>query len=167
MPKTITETYEGQIIAGIFSSRKDADRAILAFRELNISEVNIQEVVQSDEKQAQEIENSLVNGHGFSKAQAVYYSRALGVGKILVAVYEADESAPIIDVFDRYKAEYNPNGSRNVRDDVLGMTAGALLGAAVGAIVGGPAGGLAGAGVGAVVGGSLGARAGEEVEHKK
>ena len=63
MPKTITETYEGQIIAGIFSSRKDADRAILAFRELNISEVNIQEVVQSDEKQAQEIENSLVNGH--------------------------------------------------------------------------------------------------------
>jgi hypothetical protein len=167
MPQTIKETDEGQIIAGIFSSRQNADMAILGFRRLNIPEKNIQEVIQSDEKQAGEIESSLVNGHGFSKAQAVYYSSALGVGKILVAVYEADESAPIIDVFDRYKAEYNPNGSRNVRDDVLGMTAGAIVGAAVGAVVGGPPGVLAGAGVGAVLGGGMGACAGEAVEHRK
>jgi hypothetical protein len=87
VPQTITEIYEGQIIAGIFSSRENADRAILAFKELNIPEKNIQEVIQSDEKQASEIENSLVNGGGFSKAQAVFYSNALGVGNILVAVW--------------------------------------------------------------------------------
>jgi hypothetical protein len=163
MPQTITETYEGQIIAGIFSSRENAGRAVLAFRELNIPEKNIQQVVQSDEKQAIDCATSLVEGHGFSKAQAVYYASALGAGKILVAVYEVDESAPIIDIFNKHKAEYNPNGSRNVRDDVLGMTTTAIVGAAVGAAVGGPAGAVAGA----IIGGSFGAAAGKAVEHRK
>jgi gamma-glutamylcyclotransferase (GGCT)/AIG2-like uncharacterized protein YtfP len=163
MPQTITETYEGQIIAGIFPNRENADRAVLAFRELNIPERNIQQVVQSDEKQAVDGDASLVEGHGFSKAQAVYCASALGAGKILVAVYEVDESAPIIDIFNKYKAEYNPNGSRNMRDDVLGMTAIAMAGAAVGAAVGGPAGIVAGT----FIGGGFGAAAGKAVEHRK
>jgi hypothetical protein len=163
MPQTITETYEGRIIAGIFSNRENAGRAVLAFRELNIPEKNIQQVVQSDEKQAVDGDTSLVEGRGFSKAQAVYYANALRAGKILVAVYEVDESAPIIDIFNKHKAEYNPNGSRNVRDDVLGMTATAIAGAAVGAAVGGPAGVVAGA----IIGGSFGAAAGKAVEHRK
>jgi hypothetical protein len=163
MPQTITETYEGQIIAGIFSDRENADKAVLAFRELNIPEKNIQQVVQSDEMQAVDGDTDLVEGRGFSKAQAVYYAGALGEGKILVAVYEVDESAPIIDIFNRCKAEFNPNGSRNVREDVLGMTATAIAGAAIGAAVGGPAGVVAGA----IMGGSLGASAGKALEHRK
>ncbi len=163
MPQTTTETYEGQLIAGIFSNRKSADKAVQAFRDLNIPEKNIQLVVQLDDKQALDANASLSDGHGFSKAQALYYDNSLRVGKILVAVYEVDQSAPIIDIFDRYGAEYNPNGTRNVRDDVLGMTSVAIVGAAVGAAVGGPA----GAAVGAVIGGSMGAAAGKAVEHRK
>jgi hypothetical protein len=163
MPQTITTTYEGQIIAGIFSNRENAGRAVLAFQKLNIPEENIQLVIQSDEKQSLDGTTSLVEGHGFSKSQSVYYASALGAGKILVAVYEVDESAPIIDIFNNYKAEYNPNGSRNVRDDVLGMTATAIVGAAIGASVGGPSGVV----VGAIIGGSLGAVAGKAVEHRK
>ena len=163
MPQTITETYEGQIIAGIFSNRENAGRAVLAFRELNIPEKNIRQVVHSDEKQAGDGDTSLVEGHGFSKAQVVYFASALRAGKILVAVYEVAESAPIIDIFNKYKAEYNPNGSRNVREDVLGMTATAIAGAAVGTAVGGPAGVVAGA----IIGGSFGAAAGKAVEYRK
>jgi hypothetical protein len=44
------------------------------------------------------------------------------VRKVLVAVYEVTDPAPVIDIFDKFKAEYNPNGSRNLRDDVAGMT---------------------------------------------
>ena len=77
----------------------------------------------------------------------------------------------MIDVFDKYKAEYNPNGSRNLRDDVLAMTTGALVGAAaggaVGALVGGPAGSAAGAAAGALVGGGSGAAIGKDSEHNK
>jgi len=171
MPQTITETYEGRIIAGIFSNRENAGRAVLAFRELNIPEKNIQQVVQSDEKQAVDGDTSLVEGRGFSKAQAVYYANALRAGKILVAVYEVDESAPIIDIFNKHKAEYNPNGSRNLRDDVAGMTIGAAVGAAAGgiagAVIGGPVGAAAGVAAGTVVGGGSGAAVGKAVEHKK
>ncbi len=92
-------------------------------------------------------------------------------GKVLVVVYEVTDPAPVIDIFDKFKAEYNPNGSRNLREDVLGMTAGAVVGAAAlgaaGAVVGGPAGAAAGGVVGAIVGGGSGAAAGKAVEHKK
>jgi hypothetical protein len=88
-----------------------------------------------------------------------------------VAVYGVTDPAPIIDIFDKYDADYNPNGSRNLREDVLGMTTGAVVGAAalgaVGAVVGGPVGAAAGVAVGAVVGGGSGAAAGKAVEHRK
>jgi hypothetical protein len=88
-----------------------------------------------------------------------------------VAVFEVTDPVPVIDIFDKYKAEYNPNGSRNLREDVLGMTAGAVVGAvalgAVGAVVGGPVGAAAGLATGAVVGGGSGAAAGKAIEHRK
>jgi hypothetical protein len=36
MPKTIARTYEGQIIGGTFSNRKNADKAVAAFEDLAI-----------------------------------------------------------------------------------------------------------------------------------
>jgi uncharacterized membrane protein len=69
------------------------------------------------------------------------------------------------------KAEYNPDGSRNLRQDVVGMTAGAAIGAIAGGVAGtvvaGPLGGAAGAAAGAVVGGGAGAAAGKASEHRK
>jgi len=98
--------------------------------------------VRLDGKQAEEACNSLLIGRGFSGSQALFFDKAIEVGKTVVAVYEVTDPAPIIDIFDKYQAEYNPSGSRNLRENVLGMTTGAVVGAAalgtIGAVVAGP-----------------------------
>jgi hypothetical protein len=171
MPKTLVKDTEEQIIGGTFSNRDNADKAIRAFREMGIPDENIEVLLQLSDKQAEEVSKDILTDRGFADTQAAYYEKAIRKGKILVVVYGVDDSAPIIDVFDKYKAEYNPDGSRNVREDVTGMTAGAALGAvaggAVGAAVGGLAGGAIGGAAGAVVGGGGGAAAGKAAEHRK
>ena len=171
MSQTINKTHQGQIIGGIFSNRENADKAVKAFEDLNICSENIQVVVQLDEKQAKDACTDMLSDRGFSESQARYHDKIIREGKILVAVHEVTDPAPIIDIFDKYDAEYNPNGSRNLRDDVAGMTVGAAVGAAAGgvagAVIGGPVGAAAGAAAGAVVGGGSGAAVGKAVEHKK
>ncbi len=171
MPETITKTSEGQIIGGTFSSREKADKAIKAFRELGVLASNITEVAQAFESPAKDASSDLLSDRGFAQSQTDYYEKAVREGKIVVAVYGVVDPAPIIDIFDRYGAEYNPSGSRNLRQDVAGMTAGAVIGAAAGgvagAVVGGPVGAAAGVAAGAVIGGGSGAAAGKAVEHKK
>jgi len=171
MPQTIDKTFHGQIIGGVFSSRENADNAVAAFEELGVASENIQVIVQVDEKKVADAYSDMLLGRGFSESQARYYDKLLREGKILVAVYEVTDPAPIIDIFDKYNAEHNPNGSRNLREDVLGMTTGAIVGAAaffaVGAALGGLAGAAAGAVAGAVVGGGSGAVVGKATEHKK
>ena len=171
MPQTINNTTQGQIIGGTFSNRENADKAVRAFQELGISPVNIQIVVQLNEKQPKQAYTDILSDRGFADSQARYYDQAIRNGKVLVVVYEITDPTPVIDVFDKFKAEYNPNGSRNLRDDVAGMTVGTALGAAaggvVGAMVGGPVGAAAGVAAGAVVGGGSGAAAGKATEHSK
>jgi hypothetical protein len=171
MPKTIDKTYEGQIIGGIFKNEDDAEKAIEAFDKLDIPEHDIETIVQLDDDKAEEVYIDLLSDRGFSDSQALYYDGILRAGKVLVVVSEVTNPAPVIDIVDKFKAEYNPNGSRDLREDVLGMTAGAAVGAAalgaVGAVVAGPVGSVVGGVAGAVVGGGSGAAAGKAVEHKK
>jgi hypothetical protein len=158
MPETISKTEERQIIGGAFSNRQDAERAIAAFRNL-------------DKKQADNIYTDTMVGRGFARSQAEFYDRAIREGKTLVAVHNVVNPTPIIEVFDQYKSDFNPNGTRNVRQDVFGMTAGAAIGATAlgtaGAVVGGPLGAAAGVAAGTVLGGAVGAAAGKAVEHNK
>jgi len=171
MPKTIEKTYEGQIIGGIFANEDNAEKAVEAFEEIGISSDDIEIVVQLEEDQPEEVYAEILSDRGFAESQATYYGEAVHAGKVLVIVSEVSDPAPVIDVFDKFKAEYNPNGSRNLRDDVAGMTVGAVVGAAAGgvagAVIGGPVGAIAGGAAGAVVGGGAGAAAGKAVEHKK
>jgi len=171
MPQTIGKTFHGQIIGGIFSSRENANEAVRAFQDLDILLDNIKVVLQLNEKTTRDSYMDILTDRGFSESQARYYDKLVREGKILVTVHEVTDPAPVIDIFDQYKAEYNPNGSRNVREDVLGMTTGAMVGAAafgaVGAALGGPAGAAAGAVAGAVVGGGSGSVAGKAAEHSK
>jgi hypothetical protein len=171
MPKTIDKTYEGQIIGGIFQNEDDAEKAIEAFDELDIPEDDIETIVQLDDDNAKEVYIDLLSERGFSESQAIYYDTVLRAGKVLVVVSEVTDPALVIDIFDKFKAEYNPNGSRDLREDVLGMTAGAAVGAValgvVGAAVGGPVGAVVGGIAGAVVGGGSGAAVGKAAEHKK
>jgi hypothetical protein len=171
MPKTIDRTFHGQIIGGAFSNRENSNKAVEAFQEMGIPESDIQIVVQLDEKQTKTVYSDILTERGFSESQATYYDKAIREGKTLVVVYGVADPKPVIDVFDRFKAEYNPNGSRNLRDDVAGMTVGAVVGAVAGGVAGaavaGPVGAAAGVAAGAVVGGGSGAAAGKAAEHKK
>ncbi len=171
MPETISKIDNRQIIGGVFSNRENADEAVDALLESGISEQNIQVVVTLNDKQAKEAYTDALVGRGFAESQALFYDKAIRNGKILVAVHNVTDPATVIDIFDDFKAEYNPDGSRNLREDVAGMTAGAVIGAAAlgaaGAAVGGPAGAVAGAAAGAVLGGGSGAAAGKAAEHRK
>ena len=171
MAKTIDKTYDGQIIGGIFANEDNAEKAIEAFEELDISLDDIEIIVQLEGDQAEEVYTDILSDRGFSEYQAIYYGKVIRAGKVLVVVSEVTDPAPVIDVFDKFKAEYNPNGSRNLREDVAGMTVGAAVGAAAGgvagAVIGGPVGAAAGVAAGAVLGGGAGAAAGKAVEHKK
>jgi hypothetical protein len=171
MPQTIDKTFHGQIIGGIFSNSDNVDEALKAFEELDIPEENIEMLLHLDEEKALNAYKDMLTDRGFSASQARYYDKAVREGKILVTVHKVTNPGPIIDIFDKYNAEHNPNGSRNLREDVLGMTTGAMVGAAafcaVGAALGGPAGAAAGAVAGAVVGGGSGAVAGKVAEHSK
>ena len=153
MPKTTKRWDHRQNIGGVFSDRTNADKAIQAFHDLGVKEQDIEEVVS--------LNDTVRNG------------------KILVTVHNVKDPGPVIDIFDTNKAEYNPDGSYNFRDDVAGLTVGALAGAALGGaagaaeggvlgtIVSGPLGTVVGSVVGAVVGGGVGAAAGEIAEHRK
>ena len=171
MPDTISKSDDRQIIGGAFSDRADADRAIAAFRNLGVPDQNIQVVVQLSADQAKAAYTDAMVGRGFSESQALYYDKAIREGKTLVAVHNVVDATPIIEVFDKYGSDYNPNGTRNVRQDVFGMTAGAAIGATalgvVGAVVAGPLGAAAGVAAGTLVGGGAGAAAGKAVEHNK
>jgi hypothetical protein len=171
MPKTINKTDDRQIIGGIFSNRKNADKAVEALRELGVLQEDLQVVVLLNDDQAQDAFTDSLVGRGVAESQALFYNKAVREGKALVAVHNVTDPAKIIEVFDQYGAEYNPDGSRNLRDDVIGLTAGAAAGAVAGGIAGtvaaGPLGGAVGAAAGAVVGGGAGAAAGKATEHRK
>jgi hypothetical protein len=111
--------YEGQIIGGIFTDRHDADGAIEALEELEISSEDIEEFVQLDQARSKEAHTKILSERGFSEGQAFYYDKLVRGGNILLVVYNVTDPSPIIDVFDEYKAQYNPNGSRNLREEVI------------------------------------------------
>jgi hypothetical protein len=171
MPETISKNDNRQIIGGVFSDRSNADNAVQGLRELGVPDANIQVVVMLKGEPAKQAYTDALVGRGIAEPQALFYDKAIRSGKILVAVHNVTDPAPVIEIFDDNKAEYNPDGSRNLRDDVAGMTAGAAVGAVAGGVAGtavaGPLGGAVGAAAGAVVGGGAGAAAGKAVEHRK
>jgi hypothetical protein len=171
MPKTIDKTFDDQIIGGIFANEENAGKAVEAFEELDFTSDDIEVFVQLDDDQDEDVYIDVLSDRGFSVFNANNYDKEIREGKVLVVVYDVTDPAPVIDIFDKFKAEYNPNGSRNLREDVLGMTTGAIVGAAalgaVGAVVAGPVGAVAGGVAGAVAGGGSGAVAGKAAEHRK
>lgn len=148
MPK---KSYEGQIIGGLFSSRRTADEAIEALQELDISPDDIEEFVQLDEIQSKQPHLEILSNRGFSDGQSVYYDKEIRNGKILVVVYDVADPGPVLDVFTEFEAGHNPSGSRNLRDDIAQaaplpeVAEHGMLGAVVAEAVGVASGALAGA----------------------
>jgi uncharacterized membrane protein len=145
MPETINKTNRHQAIGGVFTNRHDADAAVEAFHRLGIADANIHVVVSLNDN--------------------------IREGKVLVTIHHVEDAAAVIEIFDANKADCNLDGSRNVRQDVAGLTMGAALGAtaggATGTVLTGPIGTVIGAATGAFVGASLGAAIGKVAEHLK
>jgi len=171
MPQTILKSPDLQIIAGVFSKPENADKATLAFQELGVLPADLHVIAQPDKNAASRTYTTELQGRGLAESQARYYDEAIRSGKTFISVHNVTDPKQVIEIFDRFGAEYNPDGSRNVRQDVAGLTAGAGAGAAVGAgvglVTGGPVGAAVGAAAGAVIGGGVGAAAGKAVEHNK
>lgn len=83
-------------------------------------------------------------------------------GKTLVTVNQLHpaDCGLAIRLLHENGSQYNPDGSRHIRDDVVGMTTGAILGAAFGAILAGPVGAV----LGGISGGIAGSALGNELE---
>jgi hypothetical protein len=171
MPQTIEKISEEQIIAGVFSEPKNAEKARVAFQKLEVRSQDVQILAPSDKNAAGKVYTTDLRERGIAEPQARYYNEAIRKGKTFIAVHNVTDPKPVIEIFDRFGAEYNPDGSRNVRQDVAGLTAGtgagAIVGAGVGLVTAGPVGAAVGAAAGAVLGGGAGAAAGKAVEHGK
>jgi hypothetical protein len=167
----ITTKQGARIIGATFLDRANAEKAVEALQEVGISPLDIQLVVQLNSHSAQDLYATILTDRGFGSEDAQRYDRLIRRGRTLVAVYDVVDPGPVIDILDEYHAEFNPDGSRNIRDDVVGMTTGAVVGAAalgtVGGAVAGPAGAALGAAAGAVLGGGSGAAVGKVAEHRK
>ncbi len=167
----ITTRQGARIIGATFLDRTNAEKAVDALQELGISPLDIQVVVQLNPDSGRDLYATILADRGFDREEADNYDRLIRQGRTLVAVYDVMEPGPVIDVLDEYHAEYNPDGSRNIRDDVVGMTTGAVVGAAafgtLGGAVAGPPGAAIGAAAGAVLGGGSGAAVGKVAEHRK
>ena len=172
MPQTMAKTEQGaQIIGATFNNRKNAELAVETLHQIGISPIDIQVVVQLSPHSNDDFYAQILRDRGFTEREAHSYDEMIRRGRTLVAVYDVVDPGPVIDILDEFQAEYNPDGSRNIRDDVVGMTTGAVVGATalgiVGGVVGGPAGAGLGAAAGAVLGGGSGAAAGMAAEHRK
>jgi hypothetical protein len=121
-------TNRSQIVSATFSNRARAEQAVDALQELGISPLDLQVVVQLSTKAAKDVYTDILSDRGFSVAQARYYDELIRNGKVLVAVYDVVDPGPVIDILDECHAEFNPDGSRNLRDDVLGVTTGTAVG---------------------------------------
>ena len=172
MPQTMVTTNQGaRIIGATFQNRANAEKAVEALQEIGISLLDIQLVVQLNSESVRDLYTTLLADRGFAEDEARRYDQLIREGRTLVAVYDVIDAGPVIDVLDEYQAEFNPDGTRNIRDDVVGLTAGAVAGAAalgaIGGAVAGPAGAAVGAAAGAVLGGGSGAAVGKVAERRK
>jgi uncharacterized membrane protein len=145
MPETINKLSDDRTIGGVFSNRDDADKAIQAFHDLGVLERDIHVIISIND--------------------------TVREGKVRVDVHNVRNAAHVIEIFDNHKADCNLDGSRNLRQDVAGMTVGAAAGAtaggATGTVVAGPVGAAIGVTAGAVVGGGVGAAVGKAKEDRK
>jgi hypothetical protein len=149
-----------KIVGALFDDHHDANLAVDALLKKGYLREDIAVLVQIDPNQDKKARQHALKAVGYEDPDRRYFDKAVEEGKTLVSVTNVPENkaGEVISILKHHGAHYNPDGSRNVRDDVVGMTSGAAIGAAAGAFVGpiGAAiGALAGTAVGAVVGSVL------------
>jgi hypothetical protein len=162
---TSTKTMNNRKIVGaLFDDYHDANRAVDQLVREGFPIGNIALLIQTEGHPSKQDRRRALEAVGYNTADRTYFEKAVEEGKTLVSVTNLDqeESGEVISILNENGAHYDPDGSRNIRDDVVGMTAGAAVGAAAGAFVG-----PVGAAIGALAGGAIGAAIGTQIEENE
>jgi hypothetical protein len=162
---TTTESFTGRKIVGaLFEEHHDAQKAVEALLKAGHRSDDIAVLVQVDEKQDKKARQEALKAVGYEDPDRIYFDKSIEEGKTLVSVTNVDakDTGKVVSILDHNGAHYDPNGDRNVRDDVVGMTSGAAIGAAAGAFAG-----PIGAAIGALAGAAVGAVAGSVMEQRE
>jgi len=147
-----------KIVGALFKDREDANKAVDDLLEKGyLSEDIAVSHVADKSRGCSENRKEALKSVGYSDTDHKYLANEIEKGKTLVSVTHvpAAKTGEVVSVLDHNGAHYNPDGDRNVRDDVVGMTTGAAIGMAAGAFagpLGAALGALAGTAVGATVG---------------
>lgn len=145
-------------VGALFENPLSAERAADELVERGFRRSNIFVSTKHYLKTDPEIRREGLRNGGYVEEDILYMDKELVAGKTLVTVSNVPEKqcGEVIRVLNKNGSHFNPDGTRNVRDDVVGMTTGAVIGAVVGALMGGPAGIAVGEIGGGVIGGALG-----------
>lgn len=159
---TTTEIAPGtKSVGALFESNHDANKAVDALLKEGILPEDIYVQVEVNDKEAKKAQKHAMKAVGFEDPDQRYFEKALKEGKTLVTVTNLapEQTGEVITILNQNGSHYNPDGSRNIRDDVVGMTTGVLAGTAVGVLAG-----PVGAGIGAIAGAAIGTAVGGYLE---
>lgn len=145
-------------VGALFDDAEDAQRAAEKLAEAGFPRRHIVVSTEQYLKDAPETRHEALRAGGYIEEDVLYFDKELVNGKTLVSVANVPESqcGTVIRILNENGSHYDPDGTRNMRDDVMGMTTGAAIGAALGAMLGGPIGMAVGEVGGGVVGSALG-----------
>lgn len=145
-------------VGALFTNPDDAERAVKDLLAEGFSRNDIFVSTQQYLKDVPEVRQQALREGGYVEEDVLYFDKELAEGKTLVSVSHVrdEQCGAVIHILNKNGSHYDPDGTRNVRDDVVGMTTGAVIGAAMGALLGGPIGAAVGEVGGGIIGGALG-----------
>lgn len=145
-------------VGALFDERDNAEKAAEELAKAGFARRNIVISTQHHLKDDPEARRKALSDDGYVEEDVLYFDKELVAGRTLVSVSNVPESqcGTVIRILNENGSHYDPDGTRNMRDDVVGMTTGAAVGAALGGMLGGPIGFAMGEVGGAAVGGALG-----------
>jgi hypothetical protein len=106
MSRTISATFEAQMIGGIFSTHENATRAIEAGQNSDTTQQDVHVSFPLDDKQAKE---------AFLHALI----KAIRSGNILMKPHDASNPLLVIKIIDDHEPGYNPDGNHQTRQLVM------------------------------------------------
>ncbi len=145
-------------IGALFKNPDDAQRAVDELVSEGFPRNDISLSTEQYLKNVPGVRHQALREGGFVEEDVLYFDKELADGKTLVSVGHVleEQCGTVIHILNKNGSHYDPDGTRNVRDDVVGMTTGALVGAALGAVFGGPIGAAVGEVGGGAIGGTIG-----------
>lgn len=166
MAKSTPTAANLKSVGALFDDPIDAQKAVDELIEEGFPAASITMIQQTTYKEKPKERLHALKERGYIESDVTYFEGCIEQGKTLVSVdrVEEDDVGKVIQVLNKNGSHYNPDGSRNVREDVVGMTGGAALGAAIGGVAGGPVGATLGGVVGAAVGGVAGTKVEESTK---